>query len=125
MVEDDQEAMDSTAMLLRGQGHEILEARDGPNAVSCILSRKPQLVILDLGLASPDPQRCLEFDGYTVLAWINRMEASKRIPIVVLTSTAASIGKNRALELGACAYLEKPVEAQKLLTTIQIALDEI
>jgi CheY-like chemotaxis protein len=125
LVDDDSETLDSTAQFLRGHGYEVLKAKNGPAAISCIISQQPQLVCLDLGLPSPDPEKCPVFDGYKVLDWINRMQAEKRIPVVLLTATAASVGKARALELGACAYLEKPIATEKLLTTIQIALDEI
>ena len=125
VVEDDPEAMDSTTELLRAQGYEVLQARDGPEAVSTILTQHPQLVTLDLELPSPDPTKCPVFDGYKVLRWLSRMKEKNRIPTIVLTGTAASIGKEKAMELGACAYLEKPFDTQKLLTAIQIALDEI
>ena len=125
LVEDDAESLESTAQLLCGHGYEVLQATDGPKAIASILSQKPQLVCLDLGLPSPDPKKCPVFDGYKVLSWINRMEASRRIPVVLLTATPADVGKARALELGACAYLEKPVDAEKLLTAIRIALDEV
>lgn len=125
MVEDDPEALDSTAQLLRGHGHEVVEARDGPTAMSCTLSKELQLVILDLRLPSPNPDKCPVFDGYTVLAWLKRMSANKRIPIIVVSGIPASVGKPEALSLGACAYLEKPVDAHKLLTAIRVATEEI
>ncbi|MBB3210169.1 CheY-like chemotaxis protein [Rhodopirellula rubra] len=67
----------------------------------------PVLVLLDLKL----PKR----DGFDVLKWVRQQDGLKRLPIVVLTSSARSPDVNRAYDLGANSYLVKPVEGESLV----------
>ncbi len=69
--------------------------------------RHPFLILLDLKL----PKR----SGLEVLEWLRGQAVLKRIPVVVLTSSAQAPDVNQAYELGANSYLVKPVEFAELL----------
>ena len=75
----------------------------------------PALLLLDLKL----PRR----SGLDVLAWVKQQPLLKRLPVVVLTSSAESTDVNRAYDLGANSYLVKPVafdELQRMLTNVHL-----
>ena len=73
-------------------------------------SVRPGLVLLDLKL----PRR----SGLEVLAWIKSQPGLRRIPVVVLTSSADNDDLGRAYDLGANSYLTKPVDFESLLALI-------
>jgi signal transduction histidine kinase/DNA-binding response OmpR family regulator len=95
----------------RAQGYEVLDAPSGKAALE-LLARKPDLVILDLGL--PD------IDGLELLRRIRKLQGS--LPIVVLSSRGDEAGKVAALDLGADDYVTKPFGMDELLARMRAAL---
>jgi two-component system KDP operon response regulator KdpE len=96
---------------LGAQGYEVLDAPSGKTALE-LLARKPDLVILDLGL--PD------IDGLELLRRIRDLQGS--LPIVVLSSRGDEAGKVAALDLGADDYVTKPFGMDELLARMRAAL---
>ena len=111
VVDDEPPIRKLLRMGLTAQGYEVLEASNGKTALE-LLARKPDLMILDLGL--PDIQ------GHDLLSMIRaRNEA---IPIVVLSSRGDEAGKVQALDFGADDYVTKPFGMDELLARIRAAL---
>ncbi len=69
------------------------------------------LLLLDLKL----PRR----SGHEVLGWIRAREGLRRLPVAILTSSRESDDVNRAYDLGANAYLQKPVSFEALLELVR------
>jgi CheY-like chemotaxis protein len=120
LVDDDPVALDGFGGLLREAGYEVVTCPDGPQAVEFVLQQRPDLVILDLGLPSPDPDRLVNFDGFRVLNWIARMHT--RTPVIVLTIQEGADVEAQALAAGALALVNKREKPYKLLQAVQIAL---
>ena len=97
---------------LGAEGFEVLEADTAEKAFAVIEARKPEIVILDLGL--PDQ------DGLDVIRRIRR--SGSKLPIVVLSSRGDERGKVEALELGADDYVTKPFGIAELVARIRTAL---
>jgi two-component system, OmpR family, KDP operon response regulator KdpE len=111
VVDDEPPIRKLLRMGLGTQGYEILDAPNGRTALE-LLAKKPDLIILDLGL--PDMQ------GLELLRMIRaRLES---IPIVVLSSRDDEAGKVQALDLGADDYITKPFAMDELLARIRAAL---
>jgi two-component system, OmpR family, KDP operon response regulator KdpE len=98
-------------MGLTTQGYQILEAPNGKTALD-LLSKGPDLVILDLGL--PDIQ------GHELLRMIRARNES--VPIVVLSSRGDETGKVQALDFGADDYVTKPFGMDELLARMRAAM---
>jgi two-component system KDP operon response regulator KdpE len=97
---------------LGAEGFEVIEADNAGKALAAIEARKPEVVILDLGL--PD------LDGLDV---IRRIRATgSKLPIIVLSSRGDERGKVEALELGADDYVTKPFGIAELVARIRTAL---
>lgn len=111
IVDDEPPIRKLLRMGLATQGYEIVEASNGKTALE-MLSEKPDLVILDLGL--PDMQ------GLEVLRMIRGRNDS--VPIVVLSSRDDEAGKVGALDLGADDYVTKPFGTDELLARMRAAL---
>lgn len=111
VIDDEPPIRKLLKMGLTTQGYQILEAPDGKIALN-LLSREPDLIILDLGL--PD------IPGHELLHRIRARNES--VPIVVLSSRGDEAGKVQALDLGADDYVTKPFGLDELLARMRAAL---
>lgn len=97
--------------LLRGKNYEVLVAQSGTQALEIAQQQHPDLILLDIMMPI--------MDGYEVLARLRSDEKTKDIRIVILSALANESDIKNAMELGADAYLTKPVIAQKLYETLE------
>jgi len=123
VVEDETISLRAIGQLLESNGYAVVSAADGATAVNLAVTESPDLVILDLGLATNDPFGP-QWDGFGVMDWLNRMRTSTRIPVIILTSMDPTNTQERALEAGAVAFFQKPANQDELLAAIRIALGE-
>lgn len=98
-VEDEPALQKALGDFLRGAGHEVLAALDGEQGLAMITRQHPDLVLLDLILP--------RLHGLAVLEKIKADRSLASIPIIVLTNVESSDMVERAIELGAKAYLVK------------------
>ncbi len=111
VVDDEPPIRKLLRMGLSAQGYDVIEAPNGKIALE-LLSKSPDIVILDLGL--PDIQ------GHELLRMIRgRNEA---IPVIVLSSRGDEAGKVQALDFGADDYVTKPFGMDELLARMRAAL---
>ena len=111
IIDDEPPIRKLLRMGLNTQGYESLDAPSGRVALE-LLSQKPDLVILDLGL--PDMQ------GLDLLRTIR--SRNERVPIVVLSSRGDEAAKVEALDIGADDYVTKPFGMDELLARIRAAV---
>jgi two-component system KDP operon response regulator KdpE len=111
IIDDEPPIRKLLRMGLTTQGYDILDAPNGKTALE-LLKKKPDLVILDLGL--PD------IDGLELLATIRARAES--VPIIVLSSRGDEGGKVDALDRGADDYVTKPFGMDELLARMRAAL---
>jgi two-component system KDP operon response regulator KdpE len=111
LVEDDEATRDSIATFLRGHGHTLDEAPDVAAATAAWERRRPDIIVLDLGL--PDQ------DGLVVIRHIRREAAT---PILVLSARDRESDKVAALDLGADDYVTKPFGMVELRARIDALL---
>jgi two-component system, OmpR family, KDP operon response regulator KdpE len=111
VVEDDAETRAVLVRELTGRGYRVEEAADGASAVRRWEARRPDVVLLDLGL--PD------VDGLQV---IRRIRRDSTTPIVILSGRYAEREKVEALERGADDYVTKPFGVDELNARLQVAL---
>lgn len=96
---------------LSAHGYAVYEAATGREALSSVLSERPDLIILDLGL--PD------MDGIDVT---RQLRERSQIPIIILSVREQEADKIQALDAGADDYLTKPFGAGELMARIRVAL---
>ena len=112
LVVDDEPKIAALARdYLEHAGFAVLTAGDGPSALTTIRQRRPDLVVLDLGLPG--------LDGLDVTRELRR-ESS--IPIVMLTARDDELDKLLGLELGADDYLTKPFSPRELVARVRAVL---
>ena len=99
---------------LAGHGHEVLEAGTGQAGLDAVLARKPDLIVLDLGL--PD------MDGVEVT---RRLREWSTTPIIILSVRDREDDKVAALDAGADDYLTKPFGIGELLARVRVAMRHV
>jgi two-component system KDP operon response regulator KdpE len=111
VVDDEPGILRALRTNLTGHGFQVETAETGAAALASFRVRKPDLVILDLGL--PD------MDGTEVIRAV-RLESS--VPILVLSVRGGERDKVAALDLGADDYLTKPFGVDELLARVRVSL---
>ena len=111
LVEDDVEIRRLVRSALESAGHRVAEAGSCERGLIDVGSRKPDLVILDLGL----PDR----DG---IEFLRELRAWSEMPVIVLSARADEQDKVAALDLGADDYLSKPFGMPELLARVRVTL---
>jgi two-component system KDP operon response regulator KdpE len=111
VIEDEPQVRRFLRTTLPPQGYRVVEASSAEQGLLEAAARRPDLVILDLGL--PD------LDGAQV---IGRLREWSQVPIVVVSVRGREIDKVQALEAGADDYLTKPFGMDELLARMKVAM---
>jgi len=96
---------------LAAHGYTVFEAANGQEGVDAVVTHRPDLIILDLGL--PD------FDGFEVT---QRLREWTQTPIIILSVQEQETDKIAALDAGADDYLTKPFGVGELMARLRVAL---
>ncbi|MEV1045243.1 response regulator [Streptomyces sp. NPDC049916] len=110
VVEDDPHLVRALRINLEARAYTVEEATDGLTALRLLADRRPDVVLLDLGL--PD------MDGVDLVTAIRR---GGRTPVIVLSARHMSEDKVRALDAGADDYVTKPFSMNELLARLRAA----
>jgi len=106
VAEDDADLRDVLTTSLTRNGHQVITARDGAEALAAIEREHIDLLVLDLIMPN--------IDGFEVLARLKEIQMNETLPVIVVSGTDRSLSELRALRLGANVYLTKPIEAAAL-----------
>ena len=106
IIDDEKDFTDTLSMRLEAKGYEIIEAYDGPTGLEKAQIAKPDLIVLDIMMPG--------MSGFDVCLKLKDDKELKAIPVIVLTAKYQPNDIQFAKELGADAYLTKPVEMETL-----------
>jgi CheY-like chemotaxis protein len=106
VVDDNQDAAETLAILLRTQGHEIHLAYDGVAALELARRLQPDVVLLDIGLP--------KMDGYEVARRLRQRPGLKQPLVIALTGYGQEEDRRRSREAGCDYHLIKPVDPDRL-----------
>ncbi len=112
LVEDDPNIADLVDLYLTNEGHRVYQATAGTRALEVCSLRKPDLVILDIGLAG-------EMDGFDVC---RSLRTDSNVPIIMLTARDDEIDRVVGFELGADDYVVKPFSPRELMGRVRAIL---
>lgn len=110
VVDDSPSVRRVVSNMLKQHGWEVQMARDGVEALEMISYEMPAAVLLDIEMP--------RMDGYELISTVRAQEQYRSLPMIVLTSRAAAKHQQRAMALGASAYVIKPYQDEELLNTI-------
>ena len=106
IVDDNQDAADSLAMMLALDGHEVRQTYAGAPALACLREFRPDVVLLDIGLPG--------MDGYEVARRIREQPDGASVRLIALTGYGQESDKSRTRAAGFDEHLIKPVELRNL-----------
>jgi len=102
IVDDNRDAADSLAVLLRMMGNDVHTAHDGLEAVGAAATFRPDVVLLDIGLP--------KLSGYEAARRIREQEGGKKMLLVALTGWSQEEDRRRSREAGFDHHMNKPVD---------------
>lgn len=114
IIEDDLDLRRGLNLRLRANNYDTAFAADAVMALSIAKKEAPDLILLDLGLPGGD--------GFLVLERMKSIASLACTPVIVLSARDPKANEKRALDAGAEAFFQKPVDNQELMTAIQRAL---
>ncbi|SEU05995.1 response regulator [Stigmatella erecta] len=117
LVIDDSQAMRRSLMhaLQRLGGVVCTEAEDGADGLKKFTQGAFDLVLTDINMPL--------MDGLKLISHIRQTAENRKVPIVVITTESAVADRDRAMALGASAYLVKPVQSKVVLDTVKELLN--
>src|SRR5918912_3485129 len=110
IVDDEKQIRRLLRLALEGADHHVYEAETGKEGLAEIVQRRPDIVLLDLGL--PD------MEGVTVL---RRLREWSDVPVLILSVRDDAEEKVAALDAGADDYVTKPFDTPELLARVRAA----
>lgn len=111
LVEDEQAVLDFLSQALDQSGYDTIRFASGEAAVSAILEKEPDLIVLDVML--PD------IDGFEVL---RRVRTQAKVPVLMLTARTGLADRVTGLDAGADDYLPKPFMLEEFLARVRALL---
>ena len=116
VVDDDPDLLKALRLRLRANNCDVISVSDGYSVMGAAQKEHPDVIILDLGLPAGD--------GFVVLERLQSSDTLSGIPVIVLTARDPQGNEQRALQAGAAAFFQKPVDNEELLNVIRVSLPQ-
>jgi len=112
IIDDDYEIVQAIMVRLTAEGFDVYAAHGGLQGVASAVTSPPDAILLDIRMPVKD--------GLTTLTELREHETTRKTPVLILSASMPD--RQRALALGAHAFLEKPYDPTKLVTALQSAM---
>lgn len=118
VVDDDLDILNFLDQALSFHGYQVWTAVSGPEALERTEEVRPDLILLDIRMPG--------MDGYEVIRRLKGNEATRSIPIIVITASPVDKERDRVrvLGMGAAQYVTKPLSIESLVREIKMAIEE-
>lgn len=114
VVDDDPEILDAIREVLAQGGFRVHVCTTGEDCLALAASEPPDVILLDLVLEA--------MDGWEVLRLLKQQEATRDVPVIVVSGRVEHRDMIRGLQEGAVDYLTKPLQRENLLASIKAAV---
>src|SRR5690242_9404606 len=114
VADDDQDILQLVAFRLERAGYKVITVGDGQQALAAAQEHLPDLAVLDVMMPG--------LNGYEVTRQLRENEATRAIPVILLTARVQEADVSRGFEAGADDYLRKPFSPQELRSRVQAIL---
>ena len=109
-IDDSPIICETMESIITEAGYNFVREMDGLRAIAILLSRKPDLIFLDLVMPNTN--------GYEICSQLRRLSFFKHTPIVILTGKDGIVDRVRAKMVGSTDFLAKPANPEQVLATI-------
>jgi chemotaxis family two-component system response regulator PixG len=114
-VDDSPLTCQTMQKILTDAGYQFLGINDPLRAIATLLSRKPNLIFLDLVMPNTN--------GYEICSQLRKLSIFRQTPVIILTGNDGIIDRVRAKMVGSTDFISKPVEAEVVLATVEKHLE--
>jgi signal transduction histidine kinase/ActR/RegA family two-component response regulator len=111
IIEDNTDAREMLKTALELAGHLVWDAEDGPGGIEEVRIRKPDAVVIDIGLPA--------LDGYEVGRRLRELPGGRALRLIALTGYGQAVDRQRSADAGFDAHLLKPVDLAHLQRVIR------
>ena len=115
VVDDEPNILLSLEFLMQQAGFEVTTAEDAEQAQVLISQQVPDLILLDISLPG--------ISGFDLLEQLRADEATRSLPVVMLTAHGREVEKEKGMALGASDYITKPFSTRELVSRVQALLE--
>lgn len=122
VVDDDPVFLKAASMKLDAEGYEVITALEGSEAIQTARKSKPDILVLDVNLTRDVSG--VVWDGFSVMAWMQRFDDLKNIPVVIATSGDPASYTKKAFSAGASAFFHKRLDPRLLITMVSRSLQQ-
>ncbi|NOG31056.1 response regulator [Halomonas sp. TBZ9] len=116
VVDDEPNIVLSLEFLMEQAGYKVTTAEDGEQALACVESTPPDLILLDISLPG--------ISGFDVLEQLRAQAATERLPIIMLTAHGREVEREKGMAMGADDYVTKPFSTQALVEKVRQLIGE-
>lgn len=116
VVDDEPNIVLSLEFLMEQAGYSVTTAADGEQALSCVESTLPDLILLDISLPG--------ISGFDVLEQLRAKASTHDLPIIMLTAHGREVEREKGMAMGADDYITKPFSTQALVEKVRQLLGE-
>ncbi len=116
MVDDAATILMMEKMFLSKEPYDLITAKDGQEAVEKAESERPDLILMDIVMP--------KMDGFEAVQKIRERDATKLIPIIMVTTRGEEDNMEKGYQNGCNDYVTKPINGVELLTKIRNFLEE-
>ena len=106
IADDNRDAAESLAMLLRMEGHDVTVVHDGREALAAFDTLLPEVAILDIGMP--------ELDGYEVARQVRQHSLGRAVTLIAVTGWGQEKDKTQALAAGFNHHFTKPIAPEQI-----------
>jgi CheY-like chemotaxis protein len=117
LIDDDNVFLLTIGVRLKSMGYTVHTAKDGASAISVVRKTSPDVIVLDVSLPAGD--------GFLVAERLRSLISSAATPIIFVTASIKPGLRERAMKLGAVAFLTKPFGATTLADAVETSLSPI
>jgi CheY-like chemotaxis protein len=119
IVDDDPIFLKATAMKLQSAGFQVRTATESSEAIAALGEQPADAVLMDIEF---QPDVCNggmgSWDGFQLMTWLRGNPSAKGARFIMVSNSDSAADRQRAKQLGAVAYFQKPLDLDRLLATV-------
>ncbi len=120
IVDDDPVFLEATAMKLAAAGFQVVTAKESSEAIAALGQEPADAILLDIVFPAGTADGNMgAWDGFQLMYWLRGLPSTKGARFIIVSATDSPANRQRAQQLGAAAYFQKPVDHDKLIAAIE------
>ena len=111
LVDDSETMLLIEQMILKKEPYQLFTAKNGMEGVEKALDTRPDLILMDVVMP--------EMNGFEAVRQLRQRDATRSVPIVMVTTQAEAESMEAGYESGCSDYITKPIDSTELLTKVR------